>query len=185
MKTKTKVIYSIIALGASYIIYRTLLGRMTSIKGLEFLKSLEGFKTKAYKDVNNLWTIGVGHLILPTENILLTKTLTSKEVNNLLDKDLDRFERVVSDSIKVPLTQHKKDALVSLAFNIGESGFKNSSLVKRINSNASDESIIKAFSMWNKPAVLAGRRAKEARLYLTGNYSNSITPIELSKYFRL
>jgi lysozyme len=186
MKTSTKVLLTSLALGASYMAYKTFSGRMVSKKGLEFLKAVEGFKNKAYKDVKGLWTIGVGHLInLTKEPGLLKATLTNREVQKLLDKDLDRFEKVVRDSIKVPLKNWQKDALVSLAFNIGDTGFKNSTLVKRINAGDSEANIIKAFSMWDSPIVLASRRAKEARLYFTGNYSNTLPPTDFQKYYKI
>ena len=72
----------------------------------------------------------------------------------------------------------------SLAFNIGETGFKNSTLAKKINSKASPLEIIKAFSMWKNPAVLANRRAKEARLFLTGVYSPVLSTIDYNQYFK-
>ena len=70
-----------------------------SQRGLDFIISEEGFKNKAYKDVKGLPTIGVGHLILPTETHLLSKTLTNQEVRELLKKDIQRFEKCVNDAI--------------------------------------------------------------------------------------
>jgi lysozyme len=186
MKNSTKILLSVLSLGASYIAYRTFSNRLVSKRGLEFLKSVEGFKNKAYKDVKGLWTIGVGHLITKNEESkYLTATLTNSQVQKLLYKDLDRFEKVVKDSIKVPLKSWQKDALVSFAFNVGETAFKNSTLVKRINSSDSEAKIIEAFSMWDTPIVLASRRAKEARLYFTGNYSNTMPAKDFNKYYKI
>lgn len=184
---KVKPLYIVIGLGlagASYMAYRKLSGHMISKKGIKFLTLLEGFKIKMYKDSKGLPTIGVGHLILPTEKNLLTATLSTKKVNKLFDKDLDRFEKVVKDTIKVPLKQSQKDALVSLAFNIGESGFRKSSLARNINQAKSPIEIIKAFSKWDSPAILKERRAKEARLFLTGNYSNVLSNADFKKYYQ-
>jgi lysozyme len=181
--TAQKYILLACGLGASYFVYKKFFRRMISGKGLEFLKSAEGFKNRAYKDVKGLWTIGVGHLIdLVKEGHLLTKVLTESEVKSILDKDLDRFEAVVKSSIKVPIKQYQRDALVNLAFNIGETAFKNSTLVKKINAKAPLEEIRKAFAMWNKPYQIVPRRAKEIRLYLTGNYDHFITNDEVLKY---
>jgi lysozyme len=136
-----------------------------------------------YKDVKGLPTIGVGHLITSKEPQLLTATLTKGQIKRILDKDLDRFEKVVKDTIRVPLKQNQKDALIHFAFNIGENGFRSSSLAKLINSKASDQDIIRAFSQWRTPAQLEERRAKEARLFLTGNYSPYLSASDFNKYF--
>ncbi len=183
MKLIYKVGIGLTLIGGGYIAYNKLYKRMITDKGLTFLTLLEGFKNKMYRDSKGLPTIGVGHLILPTEKHLLTKTLSTPEIKTLLNTDLDRFEKIVKDSIKVPINAHQKDALVAIAFNIGKEGFRTSSLVKKINAKAPPSEIIKGFSAWSKPAVLKERRAKEARLFLTGNYSNVITPSEFNQYF--
>jgi len=159
-----------IILVASYIGYRKF-NKFISKRGIKFLTDLEGKRNKMYLDSKGLPTIGVGHLIKPEESNLLSKTLTDLEVQKLFDKDLDRFEKAVKDSITVPLKQHQKDALVSLAFNIGENGFKRSTLVKAINNKASDSEIIENFLKWRTPSVLIKRREKESKLYTTGNYN--------------
>jgi lysozyme len=172
-----------VLIGSSYLIYRKFFRRMISQKGIEFLTEAEGFKTKAYPDIKGLMTIGVGHLIdLVKETHLLTKVLTKKEVQDIFNKDLDRFEAVVKNTIKVPISQAQRDSLIALSFNIGESGFKNSTLAKMINAKASKEEIRKSFAAWNKPAALKSRRAKEIRLFLTGNYSPVISSAEVQKY---
>ena len=168
---------------AAIIAYRKLSGRMISNRGLKFLIDSEGSKSKMYKDVKGLPTIGVGHLITSKEPQLLTATLTQGQIKRLLDKDLDRFEKVVKDTIRVPLKQYQKDALIHFAFNIGESGFKNSTLAKLVNSKSPAQDIIAAFSQWRTPSSLSTRRAKEARLFLTGNYSSTLSSSDFNKYF--
>lgn len=159
--------------------------RMISSDGINFLKTLEGFKNKMYPDSRGLPTIGVGHLIKPNEQNLKTITLTDQQVRDLLDKDLDIFEKAVKDTIKVPLQKHQFDALVSFAFNVGVNAFKGSSLAKAINGRKGNDAIIQAFSQYRTPALLAKRRAKEARLYLTGNYSNLLANSEYNQYFKV
>lgn len=174
---------SLILGGTGFLVYRKFFRRMISPNGLEFITEAEGFKIKAYKDVRGLDTIGVGHLIvMPQDKALLTKTLTKKEVTKIFDKDLDRFEAVVKNTIKVPLKDYQRDALISFAFNIGTFGFQNSGVAKAINRKASESEIIKAFSQWKSPSKIIPRRAKEARLFLTGNYNPSISETEVKKY---
>jgi lysozyme len=175
-----------VAGGIGYVAYKKFYSRDISKKGLKLLTELEGKKNKAYKDSKGLWTIGVGHLIdLSKEKHLLTATLTDSQIHSLLNKDLDRFEKVVRDQVKVKLTPAKRDALIMLAFNIGVTAFKNSSLVKRINAKDSNDKIIQAFAMWDNPAELAKRRAKETRLFLTGQYSNFISANDFNKYYQM
>jgi lysozyme len=132
---------------------------------LDFITREEGFKNKAYKDSKGLWTIGVGHLIKADEEFLKTITLTDNDVKELLKRDLKWCSEAVESSVRVPLTQNQFDALYSLCFNIGETNFKKSTVVKKINENdlkgAAD-----AILMWNKPAVLENRRKRERALFL-------------------
>lgn len=49
-------------------------------------------------------------------------------------QDVQRFEGALKRCVKVPLAQREYDAYVSLAFNIGESAFCNSTLARKLNS---------------------------------------------------
>ena len=132
---------------------------------LSYITEEEGFRNKAYKDSKGLPTIGVGHLIKASEPHLLNATLSDEQVKELLRSDLRWCSEAVESSVKVPLTQKQYDALYSLCFNIGETNFKKSTVVKRINQNdlkgAAD-----AILMWNKPAVLEKRRKREKAMFL-------------------
>ena len=132
---------------------------------LDFITKEEGARNKAYKDSKGLPTIGVGHLIKADESYLLNATLTDEQVNDLLRSDLKWCSDAVESSVKVALTQPQFDALYSLCFNIGETNFKKSTVVKKINANDM-QGAADAILMWNKPAVLEGRRKRERALFL-------------------
>ena len=132
---------------------------------LDFITKEEGARNKAYKDSKGLWTIGVGHLIKDDEKDLITANLTNDQVEDLLKKDLKWCSEAVETSVKVPLAQNQFDALYSLCFNIGGTAFKNSTVVKKINSNDM-QGAADAILMWNKPAVLINRRQRERTLFL-------------------
>ena len=133
---------------------------------LDFITREEGAKNKAYKDTKGLWTIGVGHLIRPGEEHLITATLSDQEVKDLLKRDLEWCSNAVESSVKVPLAQAQFDALYSLCFNIGGTAFKNSTVVRKL--NAGDyHGAADAILMWNKPAVLEKRRKRERDLFLS------------------
>ena len=132
---------------------------------LSFITKEEGSRNKAYKDSKGLWTIGVGHLIKADEQHLITATLSDQEVEDLLKKDLKWCSEAVETSVKVPLAQNQFDALYSLCFNIGETNFRKSTVVKKINENDL-QGAADAILMWNKPEVLVNRRKRERALFL-------------------
>ena len=133
---------------------------------LSYITEEEGKRNRAYKDSKGLWTIGVGHLIRPGEEHLLTATLTDQEVEELLRSDLKWCSEAVESAVRVPLAQAQFDALYSLCFNIGGTAFKKSTVVRKLNANdyhgAAD-----AILMWNKPPELVKRRKRERELFLS------------------
>lgn len=137
----------------------------TSKEGRARLRDLEGFRPSFYLDTQGHPTIGVGHRITENEAHYFTAVLTEEEGDELLSRDLVRFEDAVNDAIKVPIVQTQFDALVSIAFNIGASAFRSSTFVRRINEDADPQSIIDAIMMWTANPELVERRKKEATLY--------------------
>lgn len=59
--------------------------------------------------------------------------ITQERANQLLTEDLHRFERGVRSIIKVPLTQHEFDAIVSFTFNVGEGALASSTFTRHMN----------------------------------------------------
>jgi lysozyme len=138
-----------------------------SPEGRRRLIKREGKRNKAYRDTKGIWTIGVGHTSAagPPE-VTPGLTLSNSEVDAVFARDLLKYEAPVNAAIHVPLGQHEFDALVSLCFNIGPSAFMRSTVVKRL--NAGDrQGAADAFSMWNKPPEIMGRRNDERLQFLT------------------
>jgi len=155
--------------------YKRYIKMNISNNGIKFIKGLEGFRNKAYKDSKGLWTTGVGHLIKPNEQELITKVLTDQEVEDLLEKDLKEFEDAANAGIRVPVSQHEYDAIVSIAFNIGKEwvdgdGYRDSGFLADINWKKGKEKTLHDIMLFRHPPELLGRRAKEARLFDKGNY---------------
>lgn len=145
--------------------------RTMSPQGIALLKELEGVERKAYRDTAGLWTIGVGHLIKPNEQDLLTATLTDEEIDQLLRADLAWAEKAVNDAVRVRITQNQFDALVSFAFNVGANAFQDSTLLRKLNAGDEPREIVYEFARWNKAGgrVVQGlvtRRKREAGLFL-------------------
>lgn len=140
----------------------------TSANGINLIKQFEGLELEAYQDAVGIWTIGYGHT---GPDVKPGMRITEKEADNLLSKRLAReFEPGVNSAIRGDVNQNEFDALVSLAYNIGVSALKKSTVIKRLNKGdimgAAD-----AILWWNKAGgrVLNGlvrRRAAERALFL-------------------
>lgn len=144
----------------------------TSTVGRSLITEFEGLRLTAYRCSANVLTIGVGHTSAAgAPKVVAGMTITRAEADAILSRDLAKFERAVAAAVKVPVSQNQFDALVSLAFNIGERAFGRSTLVKRLNAGRFDEAADQ-FAAWNKVnrkavAGLTRRRAAEAKLFRT------------------
>ena len=94
-----------------------------SDNGIKLIKHFEGVRNRPYRDAIGLWTVGVGHLIGDGKQLpdSYNKTFTDREVDDLLRKDLARFERGVAQLFPVSyrFNQPMYDALISFSFNLG------------------------------------------------------------------
>lgn len=108
----------------------------TSEKGLQFIRREEGERLTAYADIIGVWTIGVGHTgKVDGKPVAKGMVISADKSRELLSADLSKFELAISRLVKVPLKQYEFDALVSLIFNIGETNFARSTLLKMLNAN--------------------------------------------------
>lgn len=135
-------------------------------EGINLIKKFEGLKLEAYLCPAGVWTIGYGH----TKGVKKGDKITQLEADNLLKEDLSSFEKGVTSLIKSNINQNQFDALVSFAFNLGLVNLKNSTLLKKVNSNPDDRTIVDEFIKWiyagGKPLEgLKRRRQAEAYLY--------------------
>lgn len=164
-----------------YKLYKRYIRMNFSKKGRDFLVGLEGKRNKAYKDSQGLWTIGIGHLIKPDEQHLITKTLSDQEVYNLFDEDIKKWENALNKALLVPVSQHEFDALISVLYNIGagwgDGQGKEASFINSINSKLMDKKIVHDIMLFRNPPEIQKRRAKEARLFDHGIYD----PFNLSQ----
>lgn len=98
--------------------------------GRAAIKQREGVRTTAYQDDAGIWTIGIGHVAPWVREGL---TIDMATVERLFTNDVSRFERTITESVRVNVTQNQFDALVSFAFNIGAQAFRGSTLLKELN----------------------------------------------------
>lgn len=165
-----------------------------STKALAMIKHHEGVRNKPYLCPAGLWTVGVGHVLYPEQaklpfvrvagqNVPMirkefqlrtedARVWSTAEVDDLLAKDLARFERGVARYCPNALdSQGRFDSLVSFSFNVGLGNLQRSGL--RMKNNRGDfEEAAEEFMKWTKGGgrVLPGlvsRRRDERALYLS------------------
>jgi lysozyme len=148
---------------------------------LAHVKRWEGFRAEAYPDpgsVNGLpVTIGYGQTRRDGKPIKLGETITEAEASQWLVNELARVTGVIQRLVKVPLTDNQLGALVSFVYNVGDTAFSNSTLLKKL--NAGDYAAVPAqLARWNKNdgkvmEGLTNRRAAEAGLWAKGEFVSS------------
>lgn len=145
---------------------------------LKVLEVFEGKLHEAYRDTKGIWTIGIGHVILPHERHLLGARLSEEEIYALKEKDLEIFEEALNDVMlesDVKLTQPEYDALISFMFNIGKSAFLNSTLCRKLRQGFTDD-VAREMLKWVKPRELLSRRVAEYNIFLTEEMFDEIKP---------
>jgi lysozyme len=93
----------------------------TSNKGINLIKSFEGYRGTAYKCPAGKWTIGYGHTgKVDGKKVYASMRITPGKGTELLKADLAKFEKGVNKySKKYHWSQNEFDALVSFAYNVG------------------------------------------------------------------
>lgn len=130
--------------------------------------SFEGLRTAAYPDAIGVPTVCYGE----TKGVHLGQSYTKAQCDEMFVKRLDEFATKVEGCVKRPMSDKTEVAFTSLAYNIGPSGFCNSSVVREYNAGRY-QSACNKMSAFNKAGgrVLLGlvrRRSAESRLCLEG-----------------
>ena len=144
-----------------------------STNGFNLLAELEGVVLKPYKDSVGIPTIGIGSTYYEdgTKVTMKDKAITKERAIQLAKNVVKSFEARVNKSILLPMTQNQFDAMVLLCYNIGESSFARSSVVRNFNAGNLQKAA-DSFLLWNKAGGkvskgLTNRRQKERNLFLT------------------
>ncbi len=155
---------------------------LVSSKGIDFIKSWEGFYPNKYYDCVGVLTQGYGLTGKEIED--LPATITEEKATELLKGWINKkYAPVIKKDLEyknVNLKQHEFDALVSFAYNCGISALLGSTLYKNIVSGIRDkDTIIANFQAWSNGGGkriegLYRRRTKEAAMFLDGYYNRNI-----------
>lgn len=161
----------------------------TSKNGLDFIARWEGCILKPYKDIAGLRTIGIGHLIKPSENFPDGVEITMEKALEILASDVKHCEDSIKSRIKVPLSQNQFDALVSFGFNCGTGVYVLSDACKVLN-QGKYEDVPEKLLAWSKVRIngvmqhnkgLFNRRKSEGELFArpvvaTASETTELTP---------
>jgi lysozyme len=95
--------------------------------------------------------------------------ITRADAEEVLKRDVVKFEKAVLRHVKWPLSQNEFDALVSFCYNVGEGNFSKSSVVRVINAGRK-YNVGAALSLWVKAGGktvkgLVRRRGLETKLF--------------------
>lgn len=141
-----------------------------SSEGVLLIKRFESLRHAWYVCPAGKLTIGYGHVKRPVD--VFTAPISTAFAEALLRQDLAEFESAVYEEVMVPLSQGQFDALVSLAFNIGNQNFKTSTLLKKLNAgdkNTAAEQFLKwVYARKIRLSGLVARRTAERQLFLLG-----------------
>lgn len=144
-----------------------------STNGFNLLAELEGVVLNPYKDSVGIPTIGIGSTYYEdgTKVTMKDKAITKERAIQLAKNVVKSFEARVNEVILLPMTQNQFDSMVLLCYNIGESGFARSSVVRNFNAGNLQKAA-DSFLLWNKAGGkvskgLTNRRQKERNLFLT------------------
>lgn len=141
---------------------------------ISILKEFEGFESKAYWDATGkVWTIGYGETVYPDgRKVKKGDTCTQAQALAWLLDDI-KAERLpaILKGLKVQITNNQLCALISFCYNVGNTAFQKSTLLRKLNAHQPDHIVAKEFHKWNKSGgkVLKGlvrRRKAEAQLFL-------------------
>lgn len=144
-------------------------------KCIELIKTFEGFSTTIYICPAGYNTVGYGHVVLPEEKEKYVKGISKEEAEELLIKDLIRYETGVKSLLSgVKLHEYCIDALISFVYNCGLYNLKASTLRRKILRGdlleAADEFLKWVFAGGKKLQGLVKRRQAERALFLEGLY---------------
>jgi lysozyme len=130
----------------------------------------DGYILNVYLDSVGLKTVGMGHKVLPEDNLHAGQTISMAKARQLSDQDLGIAVSSINRNVHVPLYQNEVDALVDLIFNTGSGAFArhvapiiNSGIYGRV------PDFIRSFRANGNER----RREQEANTFATGSYNAS------------
>lgn len=146
-----------------------------------FVKSIiasEGLELDAYRDSKGIPTIGIGTIKYPNGvKVKMGDKCTEEQAYFYLNDYVKKMVVSINKLIKgIDINQNQFDAICSLTYNIGTTGFTDSTVLRLMKKNPKDPLIEGAWLAWNKETKngikvpskgLTNRRKREYQLYIT------------------
>lgn len=149
-----------------------------SRQGLAELAAHEGVVPMPYKDSVGVWTFGVGHTKWAGDpnpySLPKGKAQPLEYVFEVFERDVEKYAAAVRRAVKVPVSQHEFDALVSFHYNTG--AIARASLTRLLN-QGDRKAAARAFMNWTKPKEITERRQKERDLFEFGRYGDGVVTV--------
>jgi lysozyme len=132
---------------------------------------------RAYIDPVGIPTIGYGSIYNydAKRKVQLGDSITVEKAVEWLRRETTKIVPQIKALVKVPINQNQLDSLTSFVYNVGIGAFKNSTLLRLLNSGAPKSEVAAQFDRWNKGTVngekvvlpgLVRRRNEEKALFL-------------------
>lgn len=120
----------------------------------------EGKENKAYKDIVGIPSICFGE----TLGVKMGDYRTDEQCEQSLAKELSSYNKAMKKHVKVPLQPYEEVAYTSFVWNLGETNFKNSTMLKKL--NAGDHiGACNEFPKWNKAGGVEVKGLTNRRLH--------------------
>lgn len=159
--------------------------------GKTLIKKWEGEKLVVYADAAGKLTVGVGHKIVPADNLKLGDKITQAKSDEFFTADLGKVEAAINKHPKVSkMTQVMYNATASLLYNVGTAPVTTSTndLYKALNddntykspiSTTCKNAVVTAFTYTKINGVrnegLVNRRNDELNIFLSTSGQTYIT----------
>ena len=118
----------------------------------------------------NVLTVGLGITTYDDPDLVEGAVYSEDATWNMFRRHIVGYEQAVREAVQVPLNQNEFDSLVSFVFNVGITAWRNSTLLRKLNSSARAQAA-QEFERWvyagsRKLAGLEKRRESERLLFL-------------------
>ena len=144
------------------------------MRAVDIIKEFEGLSLVPYRCPAGVPTIGWGATRYQDGRkvTMNDQPITEMQAEALLQYHLNYFRSAVNALTTDDINSNQYEALTSFVYNIGETAYRNSTILKLINMNPNDPDIKKQFFRWvyvdGKPSRgLRRRRTMESELYFS------------------
>lgn len=126
----------LLALGASAVV---------AVSGGYLVSPWEGKENRAYRDLVGVVTICYGQ----TKDVKMGDYKTDEECERDLAKSLEVYHKDMMKHVKVDLTEYEQVAYTSFVWNLGETNWKSSTILKKLNAG-DHKGACEQLLRWNK-----------------------------------